>query len=151
MQHQIGTRPMPKRVMQRRAPKKQMMSHGGSTGGISGFGLMGGELLGGELLGGRTRRRVMAQHPSGGSWASFKNDMSKFANYISPVSKPIIGALTNKALAGIESSGAGRRAKLPKSGRKREVARGDIVAAVMKQQNISLGQASRYVKQHGLY
>jgi len=45
---------------------------------------------------------------SGGSWASFKNDMSKFADYISPVSKPIIGALTNKAVAGIESSGAGR-------------------------------------------
>jgi len=45
---------------------------------------------------------------SGGSWASFKSDLAKIANYISPVSKPIIGALTNKALAGIESAGAGR-------------------------------------------
>lgn len=135
MQHQIGTRPMAQRVMQRRAPKKQMMSHGGitggSTGGISGFGLMGGELLGGELLGGRRRRRVMASLIA-----------PEFAPKIATVGA--ISGATNKAMGG-------RRARLPKSGRKREVARGDIVAAVMRQQNISLGQASRYVKQHGLY
>jgi hypothetical protein len=45
---------------------------------------------------------------------------------------------------------AGRK-QLPRSGHKREVARGDIVAAVMKQQGISLPQASKYVKDNGLY
>jgi len=90
MQNQIGTRPITQRVMQRMAPKKQMMTHGGATGGIAGFGLMGGELLGG-------------------------------------------------------------RKRLPQSGRKRNTARGDIVASIMRQHNLSLGQASKYVKQHGLY
>lgn len=45
---------------------------------------------------------------------------------------------------------AGRK-QLPRSGHKREVARGDIVAAVMRQQGISLPAASRYVKDNGLY
>lgn len=45
----------------------------------------------------------------------------------------------------------GGRKQLPRSGHKREVARGDIVAAVMRQQGISLPAASRYVKDNGLY
>jgi hypothetical protein len=45
---------------------------------------------------------------------------------------------------------AGRK-QLPRSGKKRETARGDIVAAVMRQQGISLPAASRYVKDNGLY
>lgn len=45
----------------------------------------------------------------------------------------------------------GGRKQLPRSGHKREVARGDIVAAVMRQQGISLGAASKYVKDNGLY
>lgn len=45
---------------------------------------------------------------------------------------------------------AGRK-QLPRSGKKRETARGDIVAAVMRQQGISLPAASRYVKENGLY
>ena len=49
---------------------------------------------------------------SGGSWASFKSDMAKFAKYISPMSKPIIGALTNKAVAGIEGAGRMNRGKI---------------------------------------
>ena len=49
---------------------------------------------------------------SGGSWASFKSDMAKIADYISPMSKPIIGALTNKAVAGIEGAGRMNRGKI---------------------------------------
>jgi len=46
--------------------------------------------------------------------------------------------------------GAGRK-QLPHSGRKRESARGAIVAETMKKHGLSLAQASSYVKQHGLY
>ena len=49
---------------------------------------------------------------------------------------------------------AGRKNKemtLPKSAHKRYMARGDIVAEVMKKMGLSLPDASRYVKQHGLY
>ena len=49
---------------------------------------------------------------SGGSWASFKSDMAKIANYISPMSKPIIGALTNKAVGAIEGAGRMNRGKI---------------------------------------
>jgi hypothetical protein len=46
--------------------------------------------------------------------------------------------------------GAGRK-QLPHSGKKRESARGAIVAETMKKHGLSLAQASSYVKQHGLY
>lgn len=51
---------------------------------------------------------------SGGkySWNDFKHDMSSFANYISPVSKPIIGALTTKAINSINGSGRMQRGKV---------------------------------------
>lgn len=52
--------------------------------------------------------------------------------------------------AGRDAYGRGR-AKLPKSGAKRNSARGAIVAEVMKKQGLSLAQASKYVKEHGLY
>lgn len=40
---------------------------------------------------------------------------------------------------------------LPKSGQKREVARGDIVRAVMVQRGLSLPEASRFVKENNMY
>jgi hypothetical protein len=40
---------------------------------------------------------------------------------------------------------------LPKSGQKREVARGDIVRAVMIQRGLSLPEASRFVKENNMY
>lgn len=47
--------------------------------------------------------------------------------------------------------GRAKKAKLPKSGAKRNSARGAIVAEVMKKQGLNLAQASKYVKEHGLY
>ena len=47
-------------------------------------------------------------------------------------------------------SGKGRK-QLPHSGKKRESARGAIVAEVMKKHGLNLPQASKYVKEHGLY
>jgi hypothetical protein len=58
------------------------------------------------------------------------------------------------AATGIASKAMGngrKRMTLPKSGRKREMARGDIVAAIMRQRGVGLGEASRIVKQEGLY
>jgi hypothetical protein len=51
---------------------------------------------------------------SGGryTWNDFKHDMSSFANYISPISKPIIGALTNKAVQSIQGAGKMNRGKV---------------------------------------
>jgi hypothetical protein len=46
------------------------------------------------------------------TWGDFKHDMSSFANYISPVSKPIITALTNKAVNKIQGSGKMHRGKV---------------------------------------
>ena len=47
-------------------------------------------------------------------------------------------------------TGKGRK-QLPQSGKKRESARGAIVAEVMKKHGLNLPQASKYVKEHGLY
>jgi hypothetical protein len=45
----------------------------------------------------------------------------------------------------------GGRKQLPQSGKKRESARGAIVAEIMKKKGLSLGEASKYVKANGLY
>jgi len=71
---------------------------------------------------------------------------------LAPEFAPEIGAVG--ALSGITNKALGGRRKrmtLPKSGHKREVARGDIVSAIMRQRGVSLGEASRIVKQEGLY
>jgi hypothetical protein len=54
-------------------------------------------------------------------------------------------------IAGLTGLGRQPKATLPKSGHKRETARGAIVAEVMKKHSLSLPQASKYVKEHGLY
>ena len=61
------------------------------------------------------------------------------------------GGIAGFGMGGELLGGRKKRATLPKSGHKRNVARGDIVASIMRQHNLSLGQASKYVKQHGLY
>ena len=72
-----------------------------------------------------------------------RNDPSQFHSSVYP---PALASYT----AGRDAYGRGR-AKLPKSGAKRNSARGAIVAEVMKKQGLSLAQASKYVKEHGLY
>ena len=69
--------------------------------------------------------------------------MPEFAPEIGAVAA--LSGATNKALGGR------RRMTLPKSGRKRETARGLIVGDVMRKYGMSLPEASRYVKEKGLY
>jgi hypothetical protein len=47
-----------------------------------------------------------------------------------------------------KTTGSGRK---PKSGEKRVSARGAIVAKIMREKGLNLPQASKYVKDHGLY
>jgi len=75
---------------------------------------------------------------SGGNWL---DDVVKVSKAAAPYVVPLMMAAGRKP----------KRMSLPQSGRKREVARGDIVAAVMRQQGISLPAASQYVKANGLY
>jgi hypothetical protein len=53
------------------------------------------------------KRNARGKGYSGGkyTWGDFKHDMRGVLDYISPVSKPIIGALTTKAVNKIEGSG----------------------------------------------
>jgi predicted RNase H-like HicB family nuclease len=81
---------------------------------------------------------VSAGSMSGGNWL---DDVVKVSKAAAPYVVPLMMAAGRKP----------KRMSLPTSGRKREVARGDIVAAVMRQQGISLPQASKYVKDQGLY
>lgn len=64
----------------------------------------------------------------------------------------IMNSQTGRALQFLSRSKTGKgRAKLPKSGTKRNSARGAIVAEVMKKHGLSLAEASKYVKEKGLY
>ena len=87
---------------------------------------------------------------------NFISKAAPIAAMVAPEFAPAIGAVglasaaANKAMGGRHARrNAG--AHLPKSGHKRNKARGDIVAAVMHQRGVSLAQASRIVKQEGLY
>jgi hypothetical protein len=68
-----------------------------------------------------------------------RNDMSQFHSNVYP-----------PALASYHAR-AGKRATLPKSGAKRNSARGAIVAEIMRKKGLTLPQASKYVKEHNLY
>jgi len=111
-------------------------------------------------------RRTMSKRKGSGFWQDFGTGFKKglkastgvisklapVASLIAPEFSPEIGALgaisgaTNKALGGRR-----KRMTLPKSSHKREVSRGDLVSAIMRQRGVSLGEASRIVKQEGLY
>ncbi|QIG59350.1 hypothetical protein [Dishui Lake virophage 2] len=68
----------------------------------------------------------------------FVKDFGKIGKLIKPVAKPIVKALTDKAVAKI--GGGGGRAK-----------RAEIVKKVMAEKGMKMIEASKYVKEHGLY
>lgn len=123
---------------------------------------------------GRKRYAHKAIHPSmvhgAGFWGDFQDGFKKgikgatkvvsktapIAALIAPEFAPEIGAVglasgaINQAMGGRHVRRAGRK-QLPRSGHKREVARGLIVGDVMRKYKMSLPEASKYVKDHGLY
>jgi len=137
---------------------------GDISGAISGMGRRkkaGSMSLAADLIGNyATRRR------KGGNFKSFMKDFGtgfkQGMKGVTKVAAPALGVasifqpelLPLAAATGLASKAMGngrKRMTLPKSGHKREVARGDIVSAIMKQRGVSLGEASRIVKQEGLY
>ena len=61
----------------------------------------------------------------------------------------VIGAgVIGAGSAGAGSAGAGRKPVGPEDGRRK---RAEVVRKVMKEKGLSLGAASKYVKEHGLY
>ena len=81
--------------------------------------------------------------------AGFWGDLGKVATgALEKVAPTIIDAGLKYAMGGARSGG---RATLPRSGRLRNTARGDIVKAIMTQRGVNLPTASRIVKEEGLY
>lgn len=80
---------------------------------------------------------------------------NKIASKVLPIASIFQPELMPLALASSAANSAmgGKRKKatLPKSGKKRNTARGDIVSAIMRQRGVSLGEASRIVKNENLY
>ena len=68
----------------------------------------------------------------------FVKDFGKIGKLIKPVAKPLVKALTDKAVGKI--TGLGGRAK-----------RAEIVKKVMAEKGMKMIEASKYVKEHGLY
>jgi hypothetical protein len=83
--------------------------------------------------------------PKGG--VLIRDDPSQFHSSVYP---PSLASYAAKMPKGKDAYGRGR-AKLPASGAKRNSARGAIVAEVMKKHGLSLGEASKFVKEKGLY
>jgi len=70
---------------------------------------------------------------------NFVGDFNKIGNLVKPVAKPIISALTDKAVSKIQGAG------------KKTNKRAEIVKKVMKEKGMKMIEASKYVKQNGLY
>jgi hypothetical protein len=78
------------------------------------------------------------------------DDPSQF--HINTGMMPPALASYNPPVPSVSGKGKGGvRKQLPHSGKKRESARGAIVAEVMKKHGLNLAQASKFVKEHGLY
>ncbi|NBP02243.1 MAG: hypothetical protein EBU90_19400 [Proteobacteria bacterium] len=100
---------------------------------------------------GRGRKPIMGADPrtykprSGG--VLIRDIPSQFHSSVYP---PALASYHHSFPMGHDAYGRGR-AKLPKSGAKRNSARGAIVAEIMKKHGLTLAQASKYVKEHNLY
>jgi hypothetical protein len=78
-----------------------------------------------------------------------RDDPSQFHSSVYP---PALASYAAKMPRGKDAYGRGRaEMKLPKSAHKRYTARGAIVAEVMKKHGLNLAQASKFVKEKGLY
>lgn len=95
------------------------------------------------ILGALTKKAVQKIEGAGRrkppSFKNVFNDIKEVGRYVKPVAQPILKAITGKAVKLIE--GAGRS----------KSARASIVKKVMAEQGLSMIEASKYVKQHGLY
>jgi len=69
----------------------------------------------------------------------FVKDFNKIGKLVKPVAKPVIKALTKKAVGKITGMGGGR------------AKRAEIVKKVMAEKGMKMIEASKYVKEHGLY
>jgi hypothetical protein len=102
---------------------------------------------------------------TGGKRNAFKEFTHKLGRGVKSIaidlSKPLDSAIRNIGKAGIKSGEkividkleglTGGKMRLPRSGNKRNTARGDIVRAIMVQRGVNLPTASSIVKREGLY
>ena len=90
---------------------------------------------------------------SGGKYSvnKFVKDFNKIGKLVKPVAKPIIKALTNKAVGKIIGSGELYPPTVAKGGRRGSSARGELIKKVMREHGLNLGQASKHIKENGLY
>jgi hypothetical protein len=110
-------------------------------------------------------RRAMSKR-KGGNFKSFMKDFGtgfeKGFKETAKIAAPALGVASIfqpelaplAAATGLASKAMGngrKRMTLPKSGHKRLENRGLVVGDVMRKYGMSLGEASRYVKEHGLY
>jgi hypothetical protein len=101
---------------------------------------------------------------SGGKYSvnKFVKDFNKIGKLVKPVAKPIIRALTDKAVSKIVGAGMSGGAELypptvARGGKKgcgvsggARSARGELVKKVMKEQGLTLGKASKFIADNGL-
>lgn len=98
--------------------------------------------------------------------SSFVKDFNKIGKVLKPVAKPIISALTDRAVGMIEGAGIKRRGRPRKlqggagelyppnvergGALKKPNRRGELVRMVMKKHGLSLPDASKFIKQNNL-
>jgi len=107
----------------------------------------------------------------------FISDFKKIGQVLKPVAKPILTAMTDKAVEKIKASGRPRKAlhggaselyppsvakggarkstkkttkKTTKSVSNKKSERGQLISKIMKEKGLNLGQASKYIKEHNL-
>ena len=112
----------------------------------------------GDLEGGKKKYGV----------SRFVKDLGKISKAIGikQITKPLTKALVNKGVSEIE--GAGRRPRgrprkmtggaselyppsVARGGKRGSTARGELIKKVMREQGLNLGQASKYIKENGLF
>ena len=140
------------------------------AGAMSGGGACGGAVSGGAISGGRMKLHdrqafmMIKHHPKyGGAWYDwFKDTASKVANEITnpdsilrkdiiPVAKQVYDVA--KVVAPVVGLGRKRKGGAVSGGKKGDgrAKRAMIVKKVMKEKGMKMIEASKYVKQNGLY